>query len=494
MATDQIDYDIVIVGAGISGINSAHHIQTNFPHLSYTILEARHTFGGTWSLFQYPGIRSDSDLHTFGFQWRPWPERYAIAEGPAIIKYLKDCTEAEGIDKHIQYHHKVLAADWSSKTKCWSLDVEVNGEKRKTIRTRFAVLGTGYYNYDTPLDAEIPGINNFQGKVVHPQFWPKDLDYTDKEVVVIGSGATAITILPAMSDRAKHITMLQRSPSYILSLKSKHPDEDLIHNILPRSWALTIIRWKYIITSLTFFNFCHAFPNAARKMLAGITRKSIPKELEMDPDWIPRYNPWQQRMCISPDNDFYIALNKGKTSVVTGIIKNIDEKTITLTDGRQLSPDIIVTATGLRLALAGQAKFTVDGRAIEFNQHYLWKGMMLDSIPNAAFTIGYTNSSWTLGAEVMGATLVKIMKEMKRQNADVVVPIIPDEERKLMKPVAALNLTSTYLVRGAKAFPLNASRGPWRSRISYLGDLWDQWFGGVKDGLVYERGAGWLRG
>lgn len=493
-----VDADIIIVGAGISGINSAHHIHKDFPELNYTILDRRDNLGGTWDLFQYPGIRSDSDLHTFGFKWRPWPEARAIVDGPSIVKYLHDCAGSEGIDRHIRYGHKVLHADWSSTDSLWTLTVDERGQQKK-MRCHFVVMGTGYYNYDKPLEAVIPGIENFSGPKIHPQFWPKDLDYTDKNIVVIGSGATAITLLPALvkesaqSGAAAHVTMLQRSPSYILPQKTTHPDEKLIHAIFPRPFALAIVRWKYILISVLFFNFCHVFPNAARKLLNAATKKNLPPGTKMDPDWLPRYTPWQQRLCVSPDADFYDAIKDGRTSVMTGVIDNITEKSIHLADGRVLNPDIIITATGLKLCMMGQATLTVDGKSLEMNKHFIWKGMAIDGVPNAAFTMGYVNASWTLGAEAMGITLVKLLKKMKEKRADVVLPYIQGDKRSLMKAAKPpFNLTSTYLQAAVHALPMSAGVGPWKGRSSVFSDMWDAKFGNVTDDMVYSKGEDWL--
>lgn len=491
------EFDVLIIGAGISGLNSAYHIQTAFPHLRYTILEARDDLGGTWNLFQYPGIRSDSDLHTFGFKWRPWPEKHAIAEGPEIIKYLKDSARETGIDRHIEYGKKIINADWSTKGKIWTsqvLDVKTN--QMRTYKAHFVVLGTGYYNYDKPLDAYIPGIENFAGKVVHPQFWPKDLDYKDKNIVVIGSGATTITLLPALANSgAGHVTQLQRSPSYILTQPTLHPSEDYLHKFLPRSWALSVVRWKYIITSFVFFHVCQIFPGAFKRLLIWASKKQLPEGTEMETDWNPRYNPWEQRMCVTPDADYYVAMRKGRTSIVTGTIEKITEKSIVLTDGRTLTPDTIVTATGLRLCIGGQATISVDGKPLKLNTRHLWKGMCVSTVPNVAFSIGYTNASWTLGAENMGATLVKIFKEMQARDASVMTPVIPEDVKPKLGRVPPFNLSSTYLTRAKEEMPMHGGVGPWRARVNVLVDMWDVWFGDVEEGLVYEKvGRSWLAG
>lgn len=356
-----VDYDVIIVGSGISGINSAYRVQTQVPNATYTILEARGGLGGTWDFFKYPGIRSDSDLHTFGFPWRPWTERRAIADGPSIVRYLKESAEEYGIDKKIQYNHKVISADWSSDTLNWSLEVQHNGET-KTMRGRFLILGTGYYNYDEPMESKIPGLERFKGTTVHPQFWPEDLDYSNKKMVIIGSGATAVTLLPVVAKTASHVTMLQRSPSYVLSLPNGDPLGEFYHRFLPLSWAHKLDRYRFLVFGFLFYHFCRFFPNAARGVLAKATKKQLPPSVLFDPHFVPTYNPWDQRLCLCPDGDFYEAMRSGKADVVTGHIKTVTEKGILLESGETITADIICTATGLKLKIAGGMTFTVDGQ------------------------------------------------------------------------------------------------------------------------------------
>jgi cation diffusion facilitator CzcD-associated flavoprotein CzcO len=491
------DVDVVMVGAGISGINAAYRVQTQLPHLSYTILEARDTIGGTWDLFKYPGIRSDSDLHSFGFQWRPWTDPRAIADGPSIVKYLKECAAETGIDKKIQYRHKLLSADWNSDFQRWFLTVDANGSKQQ-INTRFLFFTTGYYNYSTPLPAIIPGIENFAGKTIHPQFWDQKLDYMDKKIVIIGSGATAITLLPVLAQTAAHVTMLQRSPSYILSQPSVDNLGHLIKKILPTWLALKIVRLRWLTLPYAFYLFCQTFPRAARFVMKKATQAQLPKEAKInyDRDWQPTYGPWDQRLCLCPDGDFYKPLREGKADVVTGHIEKVTADSIILKDGTVLNPDIIVTATGLKLQLAGGAQILLNGEPLNMHEKYLWKGLMLSDVPNAAFAIGYTNASWTLGADAAAQFVCRIIKAAEKKSKrpkgqakkgegiGVIVPRVTDTTGFANAP--PFDLSSTYLVAARQELPLAGNKGPWRARGAYWRDWFDSRWGSL-NGLIFEE-------
>jgi cation diffusion facilitator CzcD-associated flavoprotein CzcO len=484
------DLDVLIVGAGISGINAAYRVKEAFPNINYAILEARGSIGGTWDLFKYPGIRSDSDLHTFGFAWRPWQENRAIVDGPSIVSYMKESAAQYGIDKRIIFHTKVLESNWVSSEQKWHVYTESpSGPVEYTAK--FVILGTGYYNYDSPLEAKINGIENFEGKIVHPQFWPKDLDWTNKNVVVIGSGATAITILPAMGEKAAHVTMLQRSPTYIMARPNSDPLDKVIRAVLPQSWADSVVRWKWLLVPQIFFQFCRLLPSVAKKVLVRLARKQLPLGTTIDPDWTPQYNPWEQRLCISPDADFYEAIRSGKCSVVTGHIDTVTEKSIKLKDGRELHPDIIVTATGLRLLIGGGAKLTIDGKPFDLHEKYLWKGQMLEGVPNAAFAIGYTNASWTLGADATAKYVCRIIKHMQDSGAGAVVPRLTSDVRSTLNRDPPFNLKSTYLLKALDQLPLSGGKGVWQSRGNCLTDLVDTRFGTVTEGLEYVPGKVW---
>lgn len=460
-------YDVVIIGAGISGLNAAYRLQTQFPNLRYTILEARQNLGGTWDLFKYPGIRSDSDLFTFGFSWYPWDQGNPIAHGSSIVKYLNNAAEQHGIKEHILFEHRVLGADWSSSDNNWSLSVEHEG-RTTSFSAQFLVFGTGYYDYHTPLQADIPGLNNFQSQIIHPQFWPEDLDYTDKKIVIIGSGATAVTLLPKLAEKAQ-VTMLQRSPTYILSVPNRTPS--WLSSLLPTSWnrRLQRIRWLYV--SRFFFLFCQAFPAFSRWLLGkGVTRQ-LPSHVPFDPHFKPRYNPWDQRLCVCPDGDFFKSLHTGRAAVKTDTIRNVTASSIELHSGDTLDADIIVTATGLRLQLAGGTSLTVDGNPVPISQKYVWHGMMMQDLPNAAFLLGYVNASWTLGADATSLFICRLLGEMRERGVKSAVPRVSALDAEAMQPRRLLSLNSTYVVKAERELPKSADRGPWKPRESYFEDI-----------------------
>lgn len=486
MAAKPTDYDIIIIGAGISGVNAAYRIQTQLPPgTTYTILEARDNMGGTWDLFKYPGIRSDSDLYTFGFPFRPWTKENAIADGPSIVQYIKDTAAEYGIDQHIQYRHKLLSANWSSESQTWSLDVDGDGT-RKRLNSSFMIMATGYYDYNEPLQTTIPGLENFKGSTVHPQFWPDDLDYSNKKIVIIGSGATAITLLPNLAEKASHVVMLQRSPGYIVSLPSVRPLDHIARSILPAWLANTLIRWRFLITSYLFYNFCRVFPKVARTLIRRGTVPQLPKNVPHDPHFVPNYNPWEQRMCMCPDGDFYKALQEGKASITTGRIKTVVDRGIELEDGSRIDDiDMIVTATGLKVQLAGGSQINVDGERIDPGKKFIWKGLMLQDVPNLAYVIGYTNASWTLGADATAQLVTRLIKHMRAKGITSAVPRIESPED--LKPMPVLNLSSTYLHKAEGALPKAGDKGPWVARKSYFTDIWNAKFGDIKTGLQFYR-------
>ena len=484
MGKTENEYDVIIIGAGISGVNFAYRLQTQNPELSFTILEGREAIGGTWDLFKYPGIRSDSDLYTFGFPWRPWSEQKSIAEGPLIVKYVRESAAMYGIDKKVQFKHKVRQPSWSTDQQSWSLAVDANGTP-KTFKSRFLLLCTGYYDYKQPLPALIPGIENFKGNVVHPQFWPEALDYKNREIVVIGSGATAITLLPALAKDAKHVTMLQRSPSYILSQPAEDGLEKAIRAIFPVSIAHKLIRVKWLVIPYLFISFCTWFPNAARNMVRKAAKTQLPPSMELDPNFNPTYSPFQQRMCFCPDGDFYESLREGTSSIQTGVIKTITEKSIKLESGQELNPDIIVTATGLKIQLAGGMKLLVDGKQISVSEKFVWKSVMMQDLPNAAFVVGYTDASWTLGADSTALLICRLLKRMEKEKTRVVVPRLTAEEEKNMKVMPYLKLQSTYVQKAKDALPKAGDGAQWRARSTYFNDLWQAKFGDIRTGLQY---------
>ncbi|PTU23728.1 hypothetical protein P175DRAFT_0428876 [Aspergillus ochraceoroseus IBT 24754] len=490
------DYDVIIIGAGISGINAAYRLQTELPHYRYTILEARDQLGGTWDLFKYPGIRSDSDLFTFGFAWHPWDQDKPIAEGPLIVDYLTRTTQRYGIDRRIQYQHRVRGADWSSADHTWSLTVEppAAGDDHphppmKVLSARFLIFATGYYDYHTPLPADIPGLDTtFQGQVVHPQFWPEDLDYTDKRIVVIGSGATAITLLPKLAERAAHVTMLQRSPTYILTMPNREQRgwSLLIALLFPAAIARRLQRLSWLLTSRLFFLFCHAFPLLARFLLRLSVTRQLPASTPYDPHFNPRYNPWDQRLCVCPDGDFFRALHTGRAAVKTATIQAVTPAGIQLHSAEFLPADIIVPATGLRLQIAGGVSVTVDDSSPAFllRDKFIWHGMMLQDLPNVAFMIGYTNASWTLGADATARAVCRLLQSLDRRGCAAVVPRAPAE----LQPRRLLNLSSTYVVRAEKDLPRAGDRGPWVARDNYWRDLWFAKWGDLDEAMEFLGG------
>ena len=478
-------YDIIIVGAGISGINTAYRIQTDTPSAKYTMLEARGDLGGTWDLFRYPGIRSDSDLYTFGFTWRPWTKRMVIADGDSIREYMRESAAMYGIDRKIQYHRKLVSANWSSEQQAWDLLVDEEG-RTTHFHARFVILSTGYYNYDEALSSHIPGIDNFTGTIVHPQFWPEDLNYQDKKIVVVGSGSTAVTLIPSLAKTASHVTMLQRSPSYILPRPTNDPFAHWAHRILPTSLAHHLTRLKFLILTFLFIKLCTYRPLTARKMIRKATLRELPATIPHDPHFPPRYNPWEQRLCVCPDGDFFRTLRAGKASIVTDTIQKITPTSIHLQSGQTLDPDLIVTATGLKLKIAGGALISIDNNPITISEKFLWKGMMLQDVPNMATVIGYTNASWTLGAETTAHLISRLLQHMKANKSTSATPRLEPHIQNEIKPIPALNLSSTYVLRGAKELPRTGDKAPWQPRTSYFWDLWTAKFGTVTDGLEFE--------
>ncbi|KAI0108758.1 FAD/NAD(P)-binding domain-containing protein [Hypoxylon sp. NC0597] len=480
------DFDVIIVGAGIAGINTAYYLETQSQGTSYTILEGRGSIGGTWDLFRYPGIRSDSDMITFCFSWNPWTREERLGSGDQIRTYMRKSAELFGIDKHIQFYHKVMTADWNTASKSWNLTVTNSEGETQIYHTKFLVLGTGYYDYERPLETTIPGLSNFDGPVIQPQFWPENLDYSGKDVVVIGSGATAVTLVPSMAEKAKSVTMLQRSPTWIVSAPRKQRESGfvkLISKFLPVSSARWFKRFSSILWGTLFYSYCMIFPEKARRLLQGATIKQLPANISWNPHFNPRYSPWKQRLCLCPGGDFYAALRSGKANVITDTIKNVTSSEIQLASGQTVQPDIIVAATGLKLRFAGGIKLSIGGRTIDAAQKYTWRGSMIQDIPNLMFVVGYVNASWTLGAEVTGKLLVRLLHHMKRRGADVAVPRLNNPGA--MRQGDVFNLSSTYVQTANSIFP-RAGSGYWDHKRNYLLDILDAQFGSVSKGLSIE--------
>ena len=460
--------DVVIVGAGLSGVGAAHYLQDRCPWASYTILEGRGAIGGTWDLFRYPGVRSDSDMFTLGYSFRPWESDRALAGGGSIRDYISDTARQEGIDRRIRYHHRVVRAEWSSADACWTLAMERTdtGETRD-MRCRFLFSCTGYYRYDRGYLPDFPGMDRFEGTLVHPQFWPEDLDYSGKRVVVIGSGATAVTLVPSLTDRAAHVTMLQRSPSYIASLPGSNPLAGQLRRRLPRRWADRAIRWLNVLGMQFLYQLSRRRPAVVKRML----RKGIERELgtgfDIDTHFKPSYEPWDQRMCFVPDADLFRAIRRGDASVVTDRIREFTPRGVLLESGRELEADIVVTATGLELLFMGGIELLVDGEKVNPSDKVVYKGMMLEGVPNLALAVGYTNASWTLKAELTCQYVCRLLQHLRRTGMRQCTPVNRDTP---VSDQPLLGLASGYIQRSVHLFPKQGARFPWQVYQSYLRD------------------------
>lgn len=483
---DQTDFDVIIVGAGLSGIGVAYHLQRDCPAKSFVILEARGAIGGTWDLFRYPGVRSDSDMHTLGYRFRPWRGEKAIADGPSILDYLNDTARENTIDRKIRYHHNVKRASWSSTEAHWTLEVQGPGGKMLTYTCNFLQMCSGYYDYDAGYMPGWPGMERFKGEIVHPQKWPEDLDYAGKRVVVIGSGATAVTLVPAMADKAAHVTLLQRSPTYIVARPAKDAIADWLYAKLPESVAHTLARWKSILLQMYFYNVARKKPEAAKKRIIELARAELGPGIDMR-HFTPRYNPWDQRLCLVPDGDLFKTIRDGKASVVTDEIETFGETGLKLRSGENLPADIVVSATGLVMKLMGGMELVIDGKIVDPGTALSYKGMMLSDVPNFASTFGYTNASWTLKADLTAEYLCRILSKMDRGGYAYCTPRNNDPS---MVPDATLPLSSGYMQRAKDVLPKQGSKSPWRLHQNYAKDMLALRFGSIDDGtLAFTRRA-----
>ncbi|WP_280311974.1 flavin-containing monooxygenase [Nocardia abscessus] len=462
--------DVVIVGAGLSGIGAAYRLQTECRGKTYAVLEARDALGGTWDLFRYPGIRSDSDMFTLGYPFKPWREAESIADGPSILRYITETATEHGIDRHIRYRTRVVAADWDSGTARWTLTLEqrdaAGGTETRTLTCGFLYACAGYYDYEQPYAPEFPGISSFAGAVVHPQFWPEDLDYRGKRVVVIGSGATAVTLVPAMAQQAQLVTMLQRTPTWISAVPGRDKVADKVRELLPPRLAHRVIRTKNILFGIGFYQYCRRRPEAARKLLTGLTTRILKDDKAVAEHFTPSYNPWDQRLCAVPDADFFKAMKKGKAEVVTDHIDTFVPEGIRLKSGRVLEADVVITATGLKLLAFGGIAPTVDGARVELAEQFVWQGTMITGVPNFAVCIGYTNASWTLRADLTSRLICKVLNHMDRKGYAAVVP----QPQADLAEHPLLDLASGYIQRSIGDFPRQGDRHPWKVRQNYLLD------------------------
>ncbi len=486
MATEHVD--VLVVGAGLSGIAAGYYLQTRSPQKSYVILEARESIGGTWELFRYPGVRSDSDMYTLGYSFRPWPERKAIADGPAIRAYVQQTAAEFGIDRHIRFQHRVRRLAWSTEEAQWTVEVARGPEQERVQLTcSFLLMCTGYYDYDQGYTPDWPDIGRFQGRVAHPQQWPLDLDYAGKRIVVIGSGATAVTLVPALAERAAHVTMLQRSPTYIVSRPSEDPVSVWLHRRLPHRMADHLTRWKNIAMGMYFFSLARRQPAKVRATILQWAREQLGDDYDIARDFSPSYNPWDQRLCLAPDGDFFKAIRAGKASVVTDTIEAFTTTGIRLASGQELEADIIVTATGLTMRLMAGVALEVDGAPMDLGQTLSYRGAMYSDIPNLAQVVGYTNASWTLKCELITRYVCRLLNYMDARGYTECLPQrpagIPGEE-------SAMALTSGYVERARAHLPRQGARKPWRTFNNYFLDLMTLRFGEVNDGVMRFSRAG----
>lgn len=480
MSQETHHQDVIIIGAGISGVSAACHLQKNCPSKSYVILEARNDLGGTWDLFRYPGIRSDSDMFTLGFGFRPWRDEKAIAEGPLIKKYIADAARAYGIGSKIRFGRSVRKLSWSSERAEWAVTVECEGATN-TFTAPFVIFAAGYYKYDAGHAPAFDGADDYQGEIIHPQHWPEDLDYAGKQVVVIGSGATAVTIVPALAETAAHVTMLQRSPSYYFSMPAVSGLSKFLNRVLPSGAAHFISRWLRIILQQISFKFARAKPEKTAKNLIKLTKDRLPEGYDVKTHFTPRYNPWEQRLCVVPDDDLFDAIKRGRASVVTDSIDAFDREGVILGGGERLPADIIVTATGLELESFGGAEITVDGSILTPGDLLAYKGFMFDGVPNLVSVSGYTNASWTLRADLINAYACRLINHLDKKGFAFATPVNADPDL-IREPIIDFN--SGYVTRAVDRLPKQGAVDPWRNPQDYFRDLRTLRFGKLEDGVL----------
>ena len=475
-------FDVLIVGAGLSGIGAGRHLQTHCPGQRYAILEARDRLGGTWDLFRYPGVRSDSDMYTLGYSFRPWEDAKSIAAGPAILKYVRDTAAEHGITGKIRYGHRVKRAAWSSTEAAWTVDVE-RGETQELVRMRcnFLFMCSGYYSYAQGYTPEFAGIERFKGRVVHPQQWTDDVDFAAKRVVVIGSGATAVTLVPALAQTAAHVTMLQRSPTWMVALPAEDALANALRRVLPARLAYGITRWKQVLLGMLFFNLCRRNPARAKKLLLRGVRAHLGPHFDIERHFTPRYNPWEQRLCLVPDADFFRAINAGRASVVTDQIETFTEKGLKLQSGTELEADLIVTATGLALQVLGGLQVSVDGALVDPAKTLTYKGMMYSDVPNLAVAFGYTNASWTLKCDLTCEYVCRLLNHMKKS---ALAQCTPRNTDPTITHEPCFDFSSGYMQRSLHKFPKQGSKAPWKLHQNYARDIVSLRFGKIDDGVM----------
>ena len=484
MYDQSLIYDVVIVGAGLSGIGAAYHIQDKCSEQTFTVLEGRASMGGTWDLFKYPGIRSDSDMYTLGFPFNPWKNPKASADGPSILRYIKDTARKFGIDKKIKFNHNVTEASWSEEDKIWTLRIADHEDvTNRIIKCRFLFMCSGYYDYEKGHDPYFPNRDAFQGPIIHPQNWDPDLDYEQKNVIIVGSGATAITLVPEISKKAKKVTMLQRSPGYIMNLPSEDPVANFLQKIIPGQAVYQFSRWKSIIFGLSFYKVSRMWPEKVKGFLQRRIKRSLGEKydpIHFDPD----YDPWDQRLCLVFDDDLFNAMSEDKVGIVTDTIKQFTSKGILLNSEEELKADIIITATGLKIQLLGGIKLMVDGNLVDTGKLHCYRGVMFDGIPNFAFATGYTNASWTLKCELSCHFVAKVVNYMRKNNYS---SCIPRFDRKQFKTESLLDFDPGYIKRALDILPKQGSRAPWKVHQNYIRDLFLLKYSTVSDEFLEYR-------
>ena len=486
-ATSLEHLDVLIVGAGISGIGAGCHLQKRSPGRTYAILEGRADIGGTWDLFRYPGIRSDSDMYTLGYSFAPWTKPKAIADGPSILEYLKDTAKTYGVDKRIRFGHRVKSASWSSQDARWTVEAE-RGPQREPVRftCNFLFMCSGYYNYAEGYTPQFPGTESFSGRIVHPQKWTPDIDYAGKRVVVIGSGATAVTIVPEMAKTAARVTMLQRSPTYVISMPAEDAIANGLRRVLPLKLAYLLTRWKNVLFGMMFFQLSRRRPEIIKKLILKGARKALGPDYDIGTHFTPRYNPWDQRLCLVPNGDLFEAIKGGRVEVVTDQIETFTPQGIALRSGKQLAADVVVTATGLNLQLLGGVQVNVDGRAVDLAKTLNYKGMMFSDVPNLASSFGYTNASWTLKCDLTCEYVCRLLNHMQKHGYRQCMPRNVDPS---VSVEPWIDFSSGYVQRALPSLPKQGSRIPWKLYQNYAFDIMMLRYGSVDDGVMEFQGA-----